>query len=261
MRGLLTALTLASLLACRAGSALAAPVPAHSSTATKVLTQNIVLKDAGQRLDIDLSFPQLQAESGGAQTFNRLIRSLIDPRLTGFKKDAAEAMTWLRGASKAEAEAYAGVDNSFYSEFEIRLQDTRLLSVALTTAYLVIGNAHASHERLTVNYDLTRHRSLQLADLFKPGSAYLPALAKICQAELLRRAKAENLAIDDFIQEGTAPKAANYAAFSLTPKALIIDFQEYQAGAYVEGIKEVSIPYASLKSLLNPAGPLAAYAK
>ena len=56
---------------------------------------------------------------------------------------------------------------------------------------------------------------------------------------------------------GTEPTADNFDGWNLTDQDLVITFSEYQVAPYAMGMPHVSIPFASLRTLLDPAGPLA----
>ena len=108
---------------------------------------------------------------------------------------------------------------------------------------------------LTFNYDLATGRRLALADLFAPGAPYLERLSELSRQLLLAQPDFDQL--QDFVLPGTEPKVENFAGWTLTDQDLVITFSEYQVAPYAMGMPHVSIPFASLRTLLDPAGPLA----
>ena len=66
---------------------------------------------------------------------------------------------------------------------------------------------------------------------------------------------------DEEIQSGAAPLAKNYQSWILTKKGLGITFDAYQVGPYAAGPQFVMVPYAALKDVVNPEGPIAQLAK
>jgi hypothetical protein len=49
--------------------------------------------------------------------------------------------------------------------------------------------------------------------------------------------------------------------WNITSNGLVIIFDEFQVAPYVPGPQTVTIPYSELKTLIDPKGPLAGFAK
>lgn len=245
-----------AILSLQAGAepALATPAATAAVAAPRPVAQTLKLTDAKQRFEIDASYPQLQSPDAAGQAFNQLMRSRIEAEVAEFKKNAAEGMAFLKDPA-VDPKNFDGFNSSLLISYETARADSRVISVALMAETFVIGNAHPSHWPMMLNYDLARRKEIKLADLFKPGTNYLQTLAPLCKADLKRQAKQNQFPdIDDMISEGTAPKAENYRSFTLTPTALVIAFPEYQAGPYVYGQHEVTIPYTRLQAILARNG-------
>ena len=56
--------------------------------------------------------------------------------------------------------------------------------------------------------------------------------------------------------DGAKPTPENYAVWNISAEGLVITFNEYQVAAYAAGPQEVVIPFAALKDILDPQGPL-----
>ena len=56
-------------------------------------------------------------------------------------------------------------------------------------------------------------------------------------------------------------KEENYRSWNITPKGLQITFDDYQVTPHAAGPQQVLVPYATLKALIDPAGPLAEFIK
>jgi hypothetical protein len=116
--------------------------------------------------------------------------------------------------------------------------------------------AHPGLYSMTLNYDLASGRELALGDLFLPNSNYLEAVSKYCIAELSKQPFFEGP-----FTEGANPSLENYRNWNITPDGLMITFDTYQVGPGAAGPQSVTVPYAELKSLIDPQGPLASFAQ
>ncbi|HEY8410744.1 MAG TPA: RsiV family protein, partial [Pyrinomonadaceae bacterium] len=124
------------------------------------------------------------------------------------------------------------------------------------------GAAHPNSYTETINYDLRNGKPVKLSDLFQPGSKYLQTLASYCIADLKKQSKAKGEELpEDMLQSGAAATAKNYQSWKVTRKGLGINFDSYQVGPYAAGPQYVLVPYANLKDLINPEGPIAQFAK
>jgi hypothetical protein len=137
-----------------------------------------------------------------------------------------------------------------------------LISVEFNVGSYYQGAAHPNSYTEVVNYDLKNGRQLKLSDLFKPGSKYLQTLSSYAIADLKKQSKEKGNALpEDQIQSGAGPAAKNYENVTITRKGLGINFDAYQVGPYAAGPQSVVVPYANLKDLINPDGPIAQFAK
>lgn len=99
------------------------------------------------------------------------------------------------------------------------------------------------------NYDLKAGRPINsLAELFKPKSNYLKAIASYCVRELTRCDVTDR---DEWFRKGTAPTSANYKMWSLTRDGVVITFQEYQIAPGVFPGVSVLVPFSHLRGLLR----------
>jgi hypothetical protein len=61
--------------------------------------------------------------------------------------------------------------------------------------------------------------------------------------------------------KGASPELKNYQNWTLTARGLVVTFDPYQVGPFAAGAPSVLIPYAELKDVLRPDGPLASLSK
>jgi hypothetical protein len=56
--------------------------------------------------------------------------------------------------------------------------------------------------------------------------------------------------------DGARPTPENYAVWNVSAEGVVITFNEAQVAAYAAGPQEVVIPFATLKDIFDPQGPL-----
>ena len=84
----------------------------------------------------------------------------------------------------------------------------------------------------------------------------------LLQKDLQKQSKAKENSLDDeSIKEGAGPNPKNYQSWTITRRGLGVNFDAYQVGPYVAGPQFVLIPYAAIKHIIKPDGPLAPYVK
>ena len=118
----------------------------------------------------------------------------------------------------------------------------------------MIGGVKLTLESVTLTF--IKGRELALSDLFKPNSNYLRAISDYCIRQL------RNQVSDyDTLRDGAAPTANNYNGWLITRRGLSITFDAYQVAPYVEGPKDVLVPYSAIKNYAATSGPLAGLVK
>jgi hypothetical protein len=138
--------------------------------------------------------------------------------------------------------------------YEILAATERVIGVQFHVYYYVTGAAHPNSFTVPINYDLKTDKILTLADLFKPKADYLTVLSNYAVQELQKTPEIF------MFPEGAAAKDENYRSWNITPAGLLITFDPYQVAPYAAGPQRVLVPYATLKPILDPAGPLASFA-
>jgi hypothetical protein len=214
------------------------------------------IKENNKKLmyEIDASYPQLTGGSNpNFEKFNQAARASVVKRVAEFRKDMAP-----EEGEEPPPEGSMGSDLNV--SYEITLAQDDLISVEYSIGSYYQGAAHPNTFSEVVNYDLKNGKLLKLADLFKPGAKYLQAIANYCIADLKKQAKDKGL-LDEEIQNGAGANAKNYQSWTITRKGLGINFDAYQVGPYAAGPQYVLVPYANLKDLINPEGPVGQFVK
>lgn len=217
------------------------------------------IKESNKKLmyEIAAQYPQL---SGGSnpnfEKFNQLVRGSVMKKVSGFKKDMAP-----EEGEEPRPEGSMGSDLSI--AYKVALAQDDLISIQFDVGSYYQGAAHPNSYTEVINYDLKNGKQLKLSDLFKPGAKYLQPIASYCVADLKKqRATEKGAALSDSeIDTGAAPTAKNYESWTITRQGLGINFDAYQVGPYAAGPQFVMVPYAAVKDVINPEGPIAQFAK
>jgi hypothetical protein len=216
------------------------------------------IKETNKKLmyEIEAQYPQLTGGNNpNFEKFNQVARNAVTKRVAEFKKDMAQDE-----GEESRPEGSMGSDLTI--GYEVALAQDDMVSIRFDVGSYYQGAAHPNSYTDVINFDLKNGKPLNLADLFKPGSKYLQAIATYAIADLKKQAKdAGNDLPDDMIESGASPSAKNYQNWKITRKGLGVHFDAYQVGPYAAGAFFVLVPYANLKDLINPQGPIAQFAK
>lgn len=131
-----------------------------------------------------------------------------------------------------------------------------ILSVETTVSTYGAGAAHPNHHTWTLVWDLEGGAEVGLPGLFRTGSGWLDTLSQRAVGILVE----ERLDMTDegWIRAGAGPELDNFSAWSVVPGGIRIVFDPYQVAAYAAGPQVVVVPWDDLRSVLDPAGPVAA---
>jgi hypothetical protein len=144
--------------------------------------------------------------------------------------------------------------------YNVALAQDDLMSIEFEVGSYYQGAAHPNSYTEVLNYDLKNGKLLKLADLFKPDTKFLQAIATYCIADLKKQGKDKGL-VDEEIEKGASASPKNYQGWTIMRRGLGINFDSYQVGPYAAGPQFVLVPYSALKDLINPEGPIAQFAK
>ncbi len=181
---------------------------------------------------------------------------ITDPRFNLFNTEIDAAVASIRqnftaGLNANPATPDPNLGASFLqADYSITHGTSGLLSVLYKINYYVSGAAHPNQYALSLNLDIANARALKLADLFKSGTNYLQVLSNYCIQDLKKRNALE-------WDTGALPGEENYRTWNITPDGLLISFDPYEVASYAMGPQAVTIPYADLKEIIDPTGPLA----
>lgn len=218
---------------------------ATTPTATQqvsVTTKTITDASASIRYKINVQYPQVSGLSNATaqQTINSDVSSLAASLVSKFKDEVNTSDQPKNGtAINALNVKYstASANNALVS-FVFDVEDAQVLA------------AHPNHYLLTYNYSVNQNKKLQLSDLFTPGSNYLTTISTIAKKQLADKEK-QNPNASDLINQGAAPKAANFQLFTIGSNGLTIYFNPATVAPDYFGPMQVSVPFADVSSVIN----------
>jgi hypothetical protein len=231
-----------------AGSKLSGSVPLMQGriAAIKFVPRQIREGNRRLRYTIKARYPQSVVAGRDARLMklNQELRSLISKEVADFKKDFV-----------APEERLSAAGSYYESGYTIELASNDLVSINFGVSTYYEGAVHGNHNSLVFNYDLKAGRTLNLATLFKPNSDYLGVISGYAIKALMKEMAPDPDA--EWIQKGAGASEENYKSWNITRQGLKVTFDPYQVASYAEGPHEVVIPFAVLKNVIDPNGPLA----
>ena len=202
-------------------------------------------EDMERKVTYDGVYPAIM---GGPDVgFNAASAALVTDSLAAFRTEIGQYLTDIPQPSDS-------FGSSIDVGYEVAATTPQLVSILFNQMTYSAGAAHPNHVSYPLNYDLAAGRTLELGDLFMPGSDYLGTLSTYAVAEINTRD------LSPFL-EGADPKPENYKSWNLQADGLRITFDPYQVAAYAAGPQTVVVPWAELQSILRADGPAAAFAK
>lgn len=110
-----------------------------------------------------------------------------------------------------------------------------------------LGGAHPDHGIVTINYNKTGNKIIDIEDLIKLDNDFLNKISRLSRMKLLSDEKfISNDYIKDFFLKGTEPKTDNYKKFVFTDTGIKILFNYYQIAPYYYGDSEIIVPYKDI---------------
>jgi hypothetical protein len=237
--------------------------PIEFSNGVEIGSRQIKEKNKKLKYEINIVYPQLTGSvDPNFEKFNQTVRSLMIKKVSDFKKEmtpsADEPALDLPDETPSES-----LGSDINTGYTVALAKDDLVSIEFTVSSYSAGAAHPNSYTEVVNFDLKNGKLLKLADLFQPGSKYLQTLATYCIQALKKQAKeaGDTMPDEDWIKRGAAAELTNYDNWTISRKGLGITFDPYQVASYAAGPQYVLAPYAALKEIIKPDGPLGQFVK
>lgn len=154
-------------------------------------------------------------------------------------------------AARANFTPMLGRATSLTGGGQVAYDDGHLTAVTLAFDQYA-GGAHPNPWLETVLYDGDQHREVKLPDLFTERDKALPTLA----ARVADGLKNQPDVDESFISQCVSGSAENLSAFQPTADGLQFALPAYRSGPYGAGMFDSAVPYADLRGILDPRGPL-----
>lgn len=217
-----------------------------SSTESSFPLTVVAIHDASNPLyTVSAEYPQFPETS---DDFNGAIKAFVDTHLATFRSNAEENWT-ARQATRPSGTPPATPSQDFYFNvsWEQAQLNPRYISIIVRKDSYE-GGANESQDIATFNYDVAKHASIALADLFPRTPDYLTTLSEASREQLAGTLEMmmPGHVPTDMINEGTAPTLDNFKNFTFTDDVITVYFPKYQVAPGVAGEQRVMIGRAGL---------------
>ncbi len=185
------------------------------------------------------------------EEINARMEAVTQAFVDEYRRTAAEIEASYQEYKAETGKEAATFITHFRQHFDVSAADESLIFFDLVRSISTGGTGNA----YVVGYIFDRRSGAELAlpDLFVDDS-YLEQLSVLTREALAKRVSSEELASDlDWVEDGTAPTAANFDNILIrTDGTFLVRFDKYQVAAGVEGVVEVALPLADIADLLRP---------
>ncbi len=120
-----------------------------------------------------------------------------------------------------------------------------------------LGAAHGMTGATSVTWLWREKRAMKADDLFKPGSNWQPALAKMVLDELHKQDFAKNEPFQIKDPKDIRETTDNPLNWIVRPETFGVQFGQYEVASYAEGMPVIELPWSALKPYLVANPPLA----
>lgn len=216
---------------------------------TSVTLQRESKKEAQPTYTLDLTIPQVKglADAATQTAINERLNAIVEKTKTAFLAEIKNAYT------SADQDSKSGLSMTY----EAKTLSQKTISLLLQASPYTAGAAHPNHVTIPFTYDVEAKKEVHFADLFNPKTEYLKRLSELTIAQLIAESKKKGTyyeAKEQTIRAGAAPKAENFAVFSIDAGNLVLTFDPYQVGPYAEGVQTVTIARADITDVLSNEG-------
>lgn len=229
-----------------------AETPIQLSKTMQIVSKVEKFADPKLSYTVKLKYPLIQGSqlSVGAKAFNVAMAKAIKDQMLQFKTTAVLDQVNMKNLPEELRKDSFSLD---YDVDIVKPKGSTLISVRFSIEGMQAGRAHPFHAKRVMNFDLATGREISLAQLFKPHSRYLQAIAAYSTKSLDDKLKKDAW----MVASGTKPDPKNFKNWNLQEDSILITFDEYQVAPYVYGPQEVEIPYSALKKILSAKAPIA----
>jgi len=203
----------------------ASPVAGTSAASGTAVREKKLTRET-QTLSIDLSWPEIHSDEypQAAAALAKRIQADIDKAHREFLKETAEVKPPDIGGET--------IKNGLSAAYRLTYNVRGIVSL-FTDIYTFTGGAHGSTVRTGYTFDLKNGRDRSLGDFMGPDWQSVAKSAIVPQI---------NARSEDFFEESRQGRfEINPGQFYLTPKGVVVFFQQYEIAPYSSGIPEFTI--------------------
>src|SRR5690606_11541786 len=196
MRPLLPLTLFALLLAVACDRPAAPDLPAAEAppAAPSVVADSIVIEDSTLLFFVRYRYPRLRDAGPHTDAINRALADSARATVEAYRPEGPPP-----------PERTYPFTTELDVTYDVHRLDDRLFS-AVSTLFTYTGGAHPNTHSEVINYDLATGRPFALADLFRPGAAYLDTLSAHADRWVEGEAARIGGTRGDFWEEGWAPE-------------------------------------------------------
>ena len=190
--------------------------------------------------EISADYPEALGTRRGVKRFNRWIKRKILADVARFR--------WLelRAEPRARKKGQKLLTEGLELSFDVYSANRELISLRLTHSVMASGQMHPIAYYETINYDLQKGRPLTANDVFRRG--YLNVFSRYSRKFLTDNYE---IAINDWLNEGTRPWVVNFENWNLVPAGVLLSFEDYQVNSHSFGQPELIVPYSELHKVIR----------
>lgn len=205
--------------------------------------KEVKIEEDTPRYKLAVSYPEIHnlGDPNRETTANNLIKERIQKSIGAFKEASQEAV-----------DISPEIKSEMQMDYEVIYISPSILSIKIRESTYIEGDPHPLSIFWSVNYNFRDNREIVLADLFNPGSNYLPALSDLSREKL--ESQLREYYSQELIELGTAPEPENFSVFFLTKGKLVITFNVYAVAPYAAGSQTIEIPYEELGGAVSEDG-------
>lgn len=199
----------------------------------------------------DVAYPQF----AGLDDLNMHIKTAVIAAVTNHAK-SAEANWIARADTDKTIAKVPGTEEEKFPlsvRYTVAQANSRYVSLLMRISGFE-GGAHGYESIMSFNYDVKKHQTIALKDLYQSDQNYLLTISDAVRpiiwnnlqtrAELLTDADKQDFkdSVMPMMNDGTEPTVENFNVFVFTDYGITFYFGQYQVAPYVFGEQAVTLP-------------------
>ena len=236
------------VLACRHEDPAVTPVEHHAGWVNTYTAKSLSCSHPNEWGGVDFEVQWVQVAGPlASQTINAAVESYLDTELDQYIEWAIETADY-----NMTANWMPGSGSFAHWGTEITMDSPNLVSVVIRHWSYFSGAANGNESAQTFNFNAETGQLITLESLFSSDSEWVASLGQLAFDSL----NSEVEGVEPLENWRGWPSPAVFGHFALSPSGLQLNFDEYSvAPGYLGGLS-VTLPWASLESIINIEGPM-----